>query len=104
MTLSVKKLPKFRTRIYNLVPGKKPWQRVGVPVMDVVIYLPNDRTYKAMQPRIVSYKKAHNREAAFRFFGAQINPSAQELKLLCQRLIVSKNNLVKLIIKLTKNA
>ncbi len=97
MTTNVKKLPKFKTRVYDIVPGDKPWKFVGLPVMDIIIYLPDNKTYHEMEPRVVSYKGPDEAETVFRFTGAQIKPNKRELKQLCRRLMFAKNGLVEFV-------
>ena len=90
---------KFKTRVYDLRPGKKPWEQVGVVVMEVIIYLPEDQIYGTMKPRVVSCKISNRPETAFKFTGAQIAPNSKELNKICKRLTIFCNDLVEFIRK-----
>lgn len=79
-----KKLPKLKIQVYEMKPGKKPWQYIGVPIMDVILYLPIKKTYDTMNPRVMSYRISNGMETAFRISGSQITPNTQEVERLCR--------------------
>ena len=95
--------PAVSVRLYDMRPGKKPWRQVGVEAMEITIYLPDDRAYAAMKPRVVSYMNADGVETALRFTGARIAPSRRELRRLCLRLAFARSGLVDFIRALAAN-
>lgn len=84
-------------RLYDLRPGKEPWQQVGVEAMDVTVYLPEKRSYAPMERRFVSYGKT-----ALRFTGARINLSDANLRRLCARLIEARKCIAAYVRKLAR--
>jgi hypothetical protein len=99
MSAKVNKKPWFTARMYDMRRGKRPWQRVGVEALDITVYLPEDRSYDTMKPRIVP-----GREAAFKFTGAEINLDDKNLYGLCRRLAEARRSLVAYILRLAARA
>jgi hypothetical protein len=97
MSARVKKKSAFTARLYDMRPGKEPWQQIGVEAMEVTVYLPEDRSYATTPRRFVSYGKT-----ALRFTGARIDLSDKNLRRLCARLIEARKNLGAYIRKLAR--
>jgi hypothetical protein len=93
--------PVFIARMFDMhkVNERK---SVGVEAMDVIVYLPEDRTYEPTKRRGESYHdhasamlSSHRSEGtAIMFKGAEINMSDKNLRRLCKRLDKAKKSLV----------
>lgn len=80
--------PTFTARLCDLRPGTHARERVGVAVMTVTVYLPDDRTYANMKPLVITHG-----ETAIKFTGVQIPLDSAALRRLCSRLESARRSL-----------
>lgn len=102
MSAKVKIQPFFSARLYDLQPGAHTHEGVGVEVMDVTIYLPEDRAYSLMKRRVISYRDGSGRAIAIMFTGVQLNLDDKNLRRLCGRLAMARRSLVAYVRNLAK--
>jgi hypothetical protein len=75
---------------------------VGAPAMDVIVYLPENRTYAEMNHRVIIYRDDHGKETAIMFKGMEINLSDKTLLRLCKRLHAARKGLVAYVRRLAR--
>jgi hypothetical protein len=87
------KRPAVIARMFDMhrVNGRK---SMGVPAMDVIIYLPETRSYAAMERKVFLYRNHHGKETAVMFKGMEINLNDKSLLRLCKRLHAARKGLV----------
>jgi hypothetical protein len=94
-----KTAPTFNAWLCDLRPGKHVRERVGVAVMAVTVYLPDERTYAAMKPLVITHGKT-----AIEFTGAEIPLDDATVRRLCRRLETARYSLADYIHRLAANA
>jgi hypothetical protein len=95
------KRPAVIARMFDMhrVNGRK---SMGVPAMDVIIYLPETRSYAVMERKVFLYRddasamlsNHHGKETAVMFKGMEINLNDKSLLRLCKRLHAARKGLV----------
>jgi hypothetical protein len=100
MNLRIKK-PAFIASMHDMHRVNE-HKSVGVPAMDVIVYLPETRTYAAMERRVIIYRADHGKETAIMFKGMEINLSDKTLRRLCKRLHAARKSLVAYVRRLAR--
>jgi hypothetical protein len=100
MNLRIKK-PVFIASMHHMhqVNERK---SVGTPVMDIIIYLPENRTYAKMELHGIIYPDDHGKKTAIMFKGMEINLSDKNLLRLCKRLLAAMKDLVAYVRRLAR--
>jgi hypothetical protein len=100
MNLKIKK-PVFIASMHDMhkVNERK---SVGTPAMDVIIYLPENRTYAKMELHGIIYPDDHGKKTAIMFKGMEIELSDKNLHQLCKRLDAAKKGLVAYVRRLAR--
>ena len=100
MNLLIKK-PTFIACMHDMhrVNARK---SVAAPAMDIIVYLPENRTYAAMERRVISYRDEHGKGTAIMFKGMEINLSDKTLLQLCKRLHAARKSLVAYVRRLAR--
>jgi hypothetical protein len=100
MNLKIKK-PAVVARMFDMhkVNERK---SVGTPAMDVIVYLPEDRTYAKMERRLIVYRGDHGKETAIMFKDMEINLDDKNLRRFCERLDAAKKGIVAYIRRLSR--
>jgi hypothetical protein len=88
-------------RMFDMLRGTE-CENVGDPVMDIVVYLPEDRAYAMMERRTIIYRDDHGKQTAIIFTGVQMNLDDENLRRLCERLDAAKKSIVAYIRRLSR--
>jgi hypothetical protein len=87
------RVPAIIVRIYDMHRVNER-RGVGVEVMNVIVYLPENRTYASMKRRVTLYHDDSGKETAIVFTGKQIALDDKRPLRLCRRLALVRESLV----------